>query len=71
MQFYLYQAADGWRWHLKSDNGRIIADSGEAYAERSDAEHGIELVKTSADVSVTLVPTGQTPSHRDAGEVVG
>ena len=32
----LYQAADGWRWRMKARNGRIVADSGEAYASRAN-----------------------------------
>jgi uncharacterized protein YegP (UPF0339 family) len=37
---YVYLAADGWRWRLKSRNGRILADSGEAYKKRSAAVKG-------------------------------
>lgn len=32
-----YQSKDGWRWRLKARNGRIVADSGEAYASRPNA----------------------------------
>lgn len=35
---HVYQDAAGeWRWHLIAANGRIIADSGEGYADRADA----------------------------------
>lgn len=27
----IWRSRDGWRWHLKASNGRIIAESGEAY----------------------------------------
>lgn len=37
-----------WRWHLKANNGLIIADSGQGYASIADCKHGIELVKTLA-----------------------
>ena len=30
-KFQYYQATDGWRWRLVARNGKIIADSGEAY----------------------------------------
>lgn len=34
-----------WRWRLKASNGKIIADSGEGYKQRSDCLHGIDLVR--------------------------
>ena len=34
MRFTVYWAKDGWRWRLKARNGRIVADSGEAYTSR-------------------------------------
>ena len=34
------------RWPLKADNNRIIADSGESYANKADCEAGITLVKS-------------------------
>lgn len=37
MKVHVYQAVDGWRWRLKANNGRIVADSGEAYASRPNA----------------------------------
>ncbi|MBN8570667.1 MAG: DUF1508 domain-containing protein [Ignavibacteria bacterium] len=47
MRFKAYKDAQGyWRWQLKSDNGNIIADSGEGYVNKSDCEHGINLVKS-------------------------
>lgn len=35
---HTYKAADGWRWRLTARNGRIVADSGEAYSRRDGAE---------------------------------
>ena len=32
-----YKAKDGWRWRMLAENGRIIADGGEAYTRR----HGL------------------------------
>lgn len=34
----VYEAADGWRWRLKAFNGRIVADSGEAYVTQANAK---------------------------------
>ncbi len=36
----------------ESRNGNVIADSAEGYARREDCEHGITLVKGSADASI-------------------
>lgn len=35
----VYEAADGWRWHLKDDNSEIVAQ-GEAYTRKADAIDG-------------------------------
>ncbi|WP_080351531.1 YegP family protein [Haemophilus influenzae] len=35
-----------WRWRLKADNGKIIADSGEGYKNYTDCLHAIDLVKS-------------------------
>lgn len=45
-QFELYKDKSGeYRWRFRADNNKIIADSGEGYINKSDCEHGIELVK--------------------------
>ncbi len=35
---HIYEAADGWRWHTKAGNGKIVADSGEAYSTKANAK---------------------------------
>jgi len=46
MYFILYRdTASQWRWTLYAANNRKIADSGESYWNKSDAQHGIDLVK--------------------------
>ncbi|CAA2145233.1 MULTISPECIES: DUF1508 domain-containing protein [Methylobacterium] len=53
MRFELYRDSGGeWRWRLRVTNGNVIADSAEGYARREDCEHGITLVKGSAEASV-------------------
>ncbi len=42
----VWQAKDGWRWRLKSSNGRIIAESGEAYSRRADVYKAVKRVTT-------------------------
>ena len=47
--FELFQdAADGWRWRLRHDNGNIIADSGEGYASKQGVKNGLRSVRTNA-----------------------
>ena len=48
-RFELYEDKSGeWRWRFIASNNRIIADSGEGYANKEDAKHGIDLVKREA-----------------------
>ena len=50
-EFEIYKDQDNpqdFRWHLRANNGEIIADSGEGYNDRDDCEHGIDLVKAQA-----------------------
>lgn len=37
----VYKAADGHRWRMKAGNGRIVADSGEAYGTRLACEKAV------------------------------
>jgi len=60
MYYYIWKAADGFRWYLKAANNKKIAESGEAYHNKADCQAGIDLVKGSANVTVldlTLVKT--------------
>lgn len=46
MYFEVYKdRMNQWRWRLKSANHKTIADSAEAYWNKSDAMDGITLVK--------------------------
>lgn len=46
MFFALYRdTANYWRWTLYAANNKKIADSGEGYWNKADAQHGIDLVK--------------------------
>ncbi|MFB6069354.1 MAG: HVO_2922 family protein [Halobacterium sp.] len=47
--FELFEDAAGeWRWHLRHDNGNIIADGGEGYATKQKAKQGLESVRRNA-----------------------
>ncbi|MRW85651.1 DUF1508 domain-containing protein [Pseudoduganella sp. FT26W] len=61
MHFEIYQQKPGllsaglphpdYRWRLRADNGRIIADSGEGYRTKSDCQHGIDLVRGTSNAT--------------------
>lgn len=40
----IYEAKDGWRWRIRARNGRIIAESGEAYKTRFGAIRGVSTI---------------------------
>ncbi|MFJ7566723.1 YegP family protein [Herminiimonas sp. NPDC097707] len=49
--FYLYKDVSGqWRWNIRARNHKVIADSSESYVNKTDALHGIELVKNASNV---------------------
>jgi uncharacterized protein YegP (UPF0339 family) len=48
-KFQVYKDSQGeFRWRLRADNNEIIATSSEGYVNKSDCEHGIELLKKQA-----------------------
>jgi len=48
-KFQMYKDRKGeYRWRLRADNNETIADSAEGYINKSDCEHGIDLVKRQA-----------------------
>jgi uncharacterized protein len=45
-EFQVYESKDGgWRWRLKAPNARIVADSGESYADKDNAIRAAENVQ--------------------------
>lgn len=48
-----------YRWHLKARNGKIVADSGEAYKTLAKCEKAINLIigGVAAAKVVNLIPT--------------
>lgn len=51
LTFHVYPAADGWRWRAIV-SGRIMADSGEAYASERNARRAVTRL-------LELMPTAQ------------
>ena len=41
-----------WRWRYLASNGRIIADSAEAYHNKTDALNGINIIRNSGNSPV-------------------
>ena len=50
-----YESKDGHRWRLKSTNGRIIADSAEAYSSASALDRAVESVVIAFCMGVEVV----------------
>lgn len=48
IHFEIYRARDGYRWRLWSANGRIVAESGEAYVLLNGAQEAVNWVKSNA-----------------------
>ena len=41
IEFKVYKAKDGFRWHCFSSNGKLIAESGEGYKQRVSVNRSI------------------------------
>ena len=53
MYYVLYKDTAGyWRWTLKASNHETISVSSESYVRKVDAEHGINLTKSSSNAPV-------------------
>jgi uncharacterized protein YegP (UPF0339 family) len=53
MYFVIYRDKQNqWRWALFSSNNRQVADSSEGYHNKTDCQHGIDLVKASYNAPV-------------------
>ena len=53
--FDVYRAKDGWRWRLWSRNGRIVAESGEAYKRAAAAVKQCENLQDYASQSAVFL----------------
>lgn len=69
MKFIVYKDKAGeWRWHIVARNGRIVADSGEGYLTKGNAQASVKrLVKAIHAVPMNVeVLTGVDPAARPA-----
>ncbi|WP_440764174.1 HVO_2922 family protein [Natronorubrum sp. DTA7] len=61
-------AGNEWRWRLRSANGEIVADSGEGYDSRGNAEDAVERVQNYAPDADTLdIGQAAFELYEDAG----
>lgn len=52
-KFTIYKANNyEFRWRLRANNGKIIADSGEGYTNKNDCIYGINFVKQYAPSAI-------------------
>ncbi len=52
-KFEIYQDVAGdYRWRFQSNNGKILAVSGEGYINRANCEHAIILIKREASQAI-------------------
>ena len=51
-KFHVYEAADGWRWRLFATNGKMVAESGEAFAKRPSEKTLALIAGTFAKASI-------------------
>lgn len=55
MKLHIYKAKDGFRWRLRARNGKITAESGEAYSNRSKCVDGWHRVEKAVGGLVEVV----------------
>jgi uncharacterized protein YegP (UPF0339 family) len=59
-------SADEWRWRLRHRNGNTIADSGEGYTRKHNAQKGIQSVRrNSLGAGLMLVEADEEPPEED------
>jgi uncharacterized protein YegP (UPF0339 family) len=69
LTFSLFKDKAGeWRWHLRSPNNKIIASSGEGYANWQDATHAIEIIQDESADALTLFDPPDTDPRQYATE---
>jgi uncharacterized protein YegP (UPF0339 family) len=54
--FKVYRDRAGeWRWRLRAANGRIVADSGEGYSSRTNAERAVQTFRALVETAQVRV----------------
>ncbi|MEN3010394.1 MAG: DUF1508 domain-containing protein [Candidatus Bipolaricaulaceae bacterium] len=66
--FELYKAkSDEYRWRFRAPNNKIMADSGEGYKNKEDAQKAIECIKRYAK-EAPIRDLAQQPSKWSSSE---
>jgi len=67
--FEVYEdRGEEWRWRLRADNGELVADSGEGYANRSKAMDAVERVQSyAADADLLEIGSAAFEVYEDRG----
>lgn len=75
MRFVIYPDQRGlWRWRIIAANNRIVADSGEGYANKQNAERAVQMIQSfgealrGADIQYE---TARSNGHKEAMMVIG
>ena len=59
VRFVVFNGEDGYRWHAKSGNNRIVATSGEAFASKRNAvraaESFVESLLNGDDLTLAVI----------------
>lgn len=53
---HVYRAKDGWRWRMVRPNGRLMAESGEAYTQAFRCEQAAAYVFGPGEVEIVRDP---------------
>ncbi len=72
-RFEVFQdRGDEWRWRLRHRNGNVIADSGEGYTRKHNANKGLQSVRRNAlGATILLIePEEELPEEGDSFEPV-
>jgi uncharacterized protein YegP (UPF0339 family) len=59
LTFQIHKAKDGWRWRCLAPNKKIVAESGEAYAQRDGARKAVNTFITALRELRYLVQDGE------------
>ncbi|MFB6205606.1 MAG: DUF1508 domain-containing protein [Haloglomus sp.] len=67
--FQQYESDGEWRWRLIDEDGRVMADSGESYEDKSEVMDGMRTLKENApDAEVLEIETAAFEIHLTEGD---
>jgi uncharacterized protein YegP (UPF0339 family) len=60
VKLIVYQSRDGWRWRVRGNNNRILADGAESYTRRRDAVKAALRVSDGLWKALLIIRTTQS-----------